>query len=151
MASRCLPFPAKGPLDLARKIKTAVLEPLPGYYSKDLMDAIRFCLEVDPSRRIDSSQLLNVLNIKVSRAGLELRQVNDELRWECERHANTRVDLRQAEKKIRDLTVEVREVRNEVRQRARGMEELKTMYQDLEQRVRRREIQQSIQPDPMEE
>ena len=35
VASRCLPFHANGPTDLARKVKTAVLEPLPGYYTKN--------------------------------------------------------------------------------------------------------------------
>lgn len=71
LATRQVPFEAKSHMELIMKIKRGVIKPLPAHYSQDLTDAISWCLKVDPRGRPDTSQLLSMANIKVSRVRSE--------------------------------------------------------------------------------
>nr|POE66196.1 g2-specific protein kinase nima [Quercus suber] len=74
LASRCVPFDARSHVELVMKIKGGRIKPLPNSYSSELWEVISWCLKVDPRSRPDMAQLLNVSQIKMSRAKLE--QVN---------------------------------------------------------------------------
>ncbi|KAI7209097.1 kinase-like protein [Hortaea werneckii] len=71
LAARVVPFDARSQIDLYRRIKAGVIKPLPDMYSKELSDVISWCLNVNPMRRPDTTQLLNGSRIKASRARLE--------------------------------------------------------------------------------
>ncbi|KAK0257244.1 hypothetical protein B0A54_07357 [Friedmanniomyces endolithicus] len=74
LATRNVPFDARSHVELVMKIKAGRIKPLPEVYSRELWDAISWCLKVDPRSRPDTAQLLNVPQIRTAR--MKLEQVN---------------------------------------------------------------------------
>ena len=111
LASRCVPFDARNHMELIFKIRAGKLKPLASHYSRDLTEAIHWCLKVDPRSRPDSAQLLNITNIKLARTRLqqiEERKASQPLHQERDAAL---LKLGQAQKQIQDLQTEVQRLR----------------------------------------
>ena len=110
LASRCVPFDARNHVELIMKIKAGKIKALPPQYSKELGEAIGWCLKVDPRYRPDTAQLLNVLNIKLART--RLQQVDLSKDYQQERDAAL-AQLAQAQKQIQQLQADVQRLREQ--------------------------------------
>ncbi|KAF2770322.1 kinase-like protein [Teratosphaeria nubilosa] len=72
LCTRCVPFDARSHVELVMKIKAGKIKTLPsGVYGQELWDVIQWCLKVDPNKRPDTAQLLNVPQIRDARRRLE--------------------------------------------------------------------------------
>ncbi|KAF4587127.1 NEK protein kinase [Ophiocordyceps camponoti-floridani] len=74
------PFNAKTHFQLVQKIKEAKVPPLPDVYSHELGQVIRDCLRLNPDRRPDTAQLLNLPAVKLMRKEKEVVDLNRELK-----------------------------------------------------------------------
>ncbi|KZF20865.1 kinase-like protein [Xylona heveae TC161] len=72
LCAREPPFNAKTHFDLVQKIKIGKIESLPPIYSKELQSVIRDCLQVNPLRRPDTWQLLDLPMVKIIRKEREI-------------------------------------------------------------------------------
>jgi len=111
LATRNVPFDARSHVELVMKIKAGRIKPLPEVYSRELWDAISWCLKVDPRSRPDTAQLLNVPQIRTARMKLEqvnaLDNVNgDKMRLQQERDSAF-AKLNTALKQVQELQAEV--------------------------------------------
>ncbi|PNY22998.1 G2-specific protein kinase nim-1 [Tolypocladium capitatum] len=80
LCSREPPFNAKTHFQLVQKIKEGKFAPLPDIYSPELGQVIRDCLKVNPDRRPDTAQLLNLPVVKLMRKEKEVVDLNKSLR-----------------------------------------------------------------------
>ncbi|CAG9996058.1 unnamed protein product [Clonostachys byssicola] len=80
LCAREPPFNAKTHFQLVQKIKEGKVAPLPEMYSPDLNQVIRDCLRVNPDRRPDTTQLLNLPTVKLMRKEKEVVDLNKALR-----------------------------------------------------------------------
>ncbi len=60
LCTREPPFNAKSHFQLVQRIKEGKVNPLPAIYSAELLAVIKDCLKVNPERRPDTAQLLNL-------------------------------------------------------------------------------------------
>lgn len=72
LCSREPPFNAKSHFQLVQRIKEGKVAPLPGIYSAELMAVIKDCLKVNPERRPDTAQLLNLPVVRLMRKEKEV-------------------------------------------------------------------------------
>ncbi|EGX93481.1 G2-specific protein kinase nimA [Cordyceps militaris CM01] len=103
------PFNAKTHYQLVQKIKEGKVAPLPEIYSPELNQVIRDCLKVNPDRRPDTVQLLNLPVVKLMRKEKEVVDFNksltsrEEMICRRERELNDRLLAFEREKQqIRD-------------------------------------------------
>ncbi|KAI9172334.1 NEK kinase [Paramyrothecium foliicola] len=80
LCSREPPFNAKTHFQLVQKIKDGKVAPLPDIYSPELNQVIKDCLKVNPDRRPDTAQLLNLPVVKLMRKEKEVVDFNKSLR-----------------------------------------------------------------------
>lgn len=95
LCSREPPFNAKTHYQLVQKIKEGKIAPLPDVYSPELGQVIKDCLRVNPDRRPDTAQLLNLPVVKLMRKEKEVVDLNKSLRTKEEA-------LKKKEKEIND-------------------------------------------------
>ncbi|OAA60647.1 G2-specific protein kinase nimA [Cordyceps fumosorosea ARSEF 2679] len=103
------PFNAKTHYQLVQKIKEGKVAPLPDIYSPELNQVIRDCLKVNPDRRPDTVQLLNLPVVRLMRKEKEVVDLNksfksrEEILRQKERELNDRLVAFEREKqKIRE-------------------------------------------------
>lgn len=76
LCSREPPFNAKSHFQLVQKIKEGKVAPIPAVYSPELMAVIKDCLKVNPDRRPDTAQLLNLPVVKLMRKEKEVVELS---------------------------------------------------------------------------
>ncbi|KAF2859658.1 kinase-like protein [Piedraia hortae CBS 480.64] len=108
LATRCVPFDARSHVELVMKIKSGRIKPLPDFYSRELWETISWCLKVDPAKRPDMAQLLNVKEIKAVRVRVETTL---QLERATQDRDSTLHKLNVAHQQIRDLQQEVERLR----------------------------------------
>ena len=81
------PFNAKTHFDLIQRIKGGLFKPIPSCYSPELSKVIASCLQVNPTLRPDTAQLLNLPVVKLMRKEQEVVQLGQYLRDEREKVA----------------------------------------------------------------
>lgn len=109
LAARQVPFDARNQMELVLKIKEGKIKQLPAdRYTDGLREVVGWCLKVDPTKRPDTAQLLNVPQIRQARARLE--QMCSLERAQQERDAAVS-KLNIALSQIRDLQQEVERLR----------------------------------------
>ncbi|KAI1876117.1 uncharacterized protein JN550_001613 [Neoarthrinium moseri] len=72
LCTREPPFNAKSHFQLVQKIKEGKIAPLPQVYSSELSAVIKDCLRVNPDRRPDTAQLLNMPVVRLMRKEREV-------------------------------------------------------------------------------
>lgn len=72
LCTREPPFNAKSHFQLVQRIKEGKIAPLPAIYSAELMAVIKDCLKVNPDRRPDTAQLLNLPVVRLMRKEKEV-------------------------------------------------------------------------------
>ncbi|KAF5560302.1 NEK kinase [Fusarium napiforme] len=106
LCAREPPFNAKTHFQLVQKIKEGKFPALPDVYSPELYQVIRDCLRVNPDRRPDTSELLNLPVVKLMRKEKEVVDLNKSLRLredalrKKERDLNERLANMEREKDI---------------------------------------------------
>lgn len=80
LCAREPPFNAKTHYQLVQKIKEGKVAPLPEMYSPELNQVIRDCLKVNPDRRPDTVQLMNLPVVRLMRKEKEVVDFNKSLR-----------------------------------------------------------------------
>ncbi|KAF4464374.1 NEK kinase [Fusarium albosuccineum] len=80
LCAREPPFNAKTHFQLVQKIKEGKFPALPDIYSPELNQVIKDCLRVNPDRRPDTVQLLNLPVVKLMRKEKEVVDLNKTLR-----------------------------------------------------------------------
>lgn len=76
LCAREPPFNAKSHYQLVQKIKEGKLAPLPVVYSPELCAVVRDCLKVNPDRRPDTAQLLNLPVVRLMRKEKEVVELS---------------------------------------------------------------------------
>ncbi|PHH82294.1 hypothetical protein CDD82_6474 [Ophiocordyceps australis] len=114
LCAREPPFNAKTHVQLVHKIKEAKVPPLPDMYSVELGQVIRDCLRVNPERRTDTAQLLNLPMIRLMRREQEMRD-------------STRASLEAVRTKQRELDESLKQLQMQ----------RKTLHQELDSSLRR--------------
>ncbi|KAL7800099.1 kinase-like domain-containing protein [Trichoderma ceciliae] len=96
LCAREPPFNAKTHFQLVQKIKEGRVAPLPEMYSPELNQVIKDCLKVNPDRRPDTAQLLNLPVVRLMRKEKEVVDLNRALkaREEILREKETELNLR---------------------------------------------------------
>ncbi|KAI9732018.1 MAG: G2-specific serine/threonine protein kinase [Claussenomyces sp. TS43310] len=72
LCAREPPFNARSHFQLVQKIKEGKVAAIPSVYSPELMAVIKDCLKVNPDRRPDTAQLLNLPVVKLMRKEKEV-------------------------------------------------------------------------------
>lgn len=90
LCARTQPFNAKTHFHLIQKIKEGRIDPLPSHYSTDLQNAIKSCLNVNPSKRPDTATLLNLPAMRMVRREREMVELGRMLK-DKEEHARLKV------------------------------------------------------------
>ncbi|KAK0392868.1 hypothetical protein NLU13_2362 [Sarocladium strictum] len=80
LCAREPPFNAKTHYQLVQKIKEGKVAPLPDVYSPELNQVIKDCLKVNPDRRPDTIQLLNLPVVRLMRKEKEVVDLNKSIR-----------------------------------------------------------------------
>lgn len=80
LCAREPPFNAKTHFQLVQKIKDGKVPSLPEMYSPELNQVIRDCLKVNPDKRPDTVQLLNLPVVKLMRKEKEVVDLNKSLK-----------------------------------------------------------------------
>ncbi|RDA95293.1 hypothetical protein CP533_3491 [Ophiocordyceps camponoti-saundersi (nom. inval.)] len=96
LCAREPPFNAKTHFQLVQKIKEAKVPPLPDVYSAELSQVIRDCLRLNPDRRPDTAQLLNLPVVKLMRKEKEVVDLNKELKTREEALRRREVDVEES-------------------------------------------------------
>jgi serine/threonine protein kinase len=103
LCSREPPFNAKSHFQLVQKIKEGKISPIPSVYSPDLMAVIKDCLKVNPDRRPDTAQLLNLPVVKLMRKEKEVVELGRMLKTKEDIAAQR---LQEAEEKVKKIEAE---------------------------------------------
>ena len=80
MCAKQPPFNARTHLELIQKIRAGRYPAIPSVYSPDLVKVIASCLQVSPSNRPDTAQLLNLPIVKLMRKEQEVVKISQELK-----------------------------------------------------------------------
>lgn len=80
MCAKAPPFNARTHLDLIQKIRMGRYPPIPSVYSPELNKVIASCLQVSPTNRPDTAQLLNLPIVKLMRKEQEVVKISQELK-----------------------------------------------------------------------
>ncbi|KAI9788858.1 MAG: G2-specific serine/threonine protein kinase [Peltula sp. TS41687] len=80
LCSRSPPFVARTHLELCQRIRGGRFPPLPSFYSQELQQVIRSCLQVNPNDRPDTAQLLHLPIIRLMRKEREVVELGKVLR-----------------------------------------------------------------------
>ncbi len=102
------PFNAKTHYQLVQKIKEGKVAPLPEIYSPELNQVIRDCLKVNPDRRPDTVQLMNLPVVRLMRKEKEVVDFNKSL------HSREEM-VRQKERELNDRLVAFEREKQQIR------------------------------------
>ena len=80
LCARSPPFNAKTHFHLIQKIKEGRMDPLPPVYSQELQDVIKGCLNVNPLKRPDTTTLLNLPAVRLTRKEREIVELGRALK-----------------------------------------------------------------------
>ncbi len=103
------PFNAKTHYQLVQKIKEGKVAPLPEIYSPELNQVIRDCLKVNPDRRPDTVQLMNLPVVRLMRKEKEVVDFNKSL------HSREEM-VRQKERELNDRLVSFEREKHQIRE-----------------------------------
>ncbi|KAK5685689.1 G2-specific serine/threonine protein kinase [Elasticomyces elasticus] len=116
LATRKVPFDARSHPELIMKIKAGRVEALPRVYSRELGDAISWCLKINPQSRPDTAQLLNLPQMRNARMKLDqtclLDFANAEKTRVLQERDNAFAKLNTALKQVQELQAEVLTLRD---------------------------------------
>ena len=110
LCAKVPPFNAKTHFDLIQKIKAGRYPPIPSCYSAELGKLISSCLQVVPSMRPDTAQLLNLPIVKLMRKEQEVVKLGQELREQKAQVAGLQKEL---ETKVARQDLQLQEYRKE--------------------------------------
>lgn len=110
------PFNARTHFELIQKIKSGRTAPLPMIYSDELKNVIASCLRVDPSKRPDTAQLVNLPVVKLMRKEAEAVSLGQQLRCEKEKLAGK---TREVEDRLRNIDSKIMAAKQETDDRLR--------------------------------
>ncbi|KAJ4297985.1 G2-specific serine/threonine protein kinase [Kalmusia sp. IMI 367209] len=125
MCAKQPPFNARTHLDLIQKIRMGRYPPIPAVYSPELNKVIASCLQVSPTNRPDTAQLLNLPIVKLMRKEQEVVTLGQEIKDQEKR-------LIQREK---DFDAKVINMRKEINDQLRREWEVKA-HLEIEKRVK---------------
>jgi NIMA (never in mitosis gene a)-related kinase 2 len=111
LCAREPPFNAKSHFQLVQKIKEGKISQIPSVYSPELMAVIKDCLKVNPDRRPDTAQLLNLPVVKLMRKEKEVVELGRMLKTKEETAAQR---LQEAEEKIKRIEAERVQLRQDI-------------------------------------
>ena len=81
------PFEAKTPLNLANKIKSGLVDCIPGFYSQKLCEIIKLLMSVDPNKRPNIKEIINIpeINLRIKEKKIKenlkkLKKIENELK-----------------------------------------------------------------------
>lgn len=120
------PFNAKTHFDLIQKIKLGKTAPLPAIYSDELKNVISTCLRVDPTKRPDTAQLINLPVVKLMRKEAEAVSLGQQLRVERDRLVRKQRDI---DERIKNLDGKMEEARKQTDDRLRLEWEVKAQLE----------------------
>lgn len=80
LCARTQPFNAKTHFNLIQKIKEGRVDPLPSVYSLELQNVIKSCLNINPLKRPDTANLLNLPAVRLMRKEREIVELGRLLR-----------------------------------------------------------------------
>lgn len=103
LCTREPPFNAKSHFDLIQRIKEGKIGKIPGVYSPELTDVIKSCLKVNPDRRPDTAQLVNLPIVRLMRKEKEVVEMGKLLKTKEERIAQR---LLEAEARLKRVDTE---------------------------------------------
>lgn len=126
LCSREPPFNAKTHFQLVQKIKEGKIAPLPSVYSAELNNVIKDCLKVNPDRRPDTANLLNLPVVKLMRKEKEVVDLARSLRTK-EALASSR--SKEAEERLRNMEAEKAAMRQEIESSVRREWEVKAQLE----------------------
>jgi NIMA (never in mitosis gene a)-related kinase 2 len=110
------PFNAKTHFHLVEKIKSGRYPSLPHFYSPELQGVIAKCLQVNPTKRPDTAQLLNMPVVKLMRKEREVVELGRALKSKEELAAQK---LREWEGKMTDFEIGKERLRHEIEETVR--------------------------------
>jgi serine/threonine protein kinase len=110
------PFNAKTHFHLVEKIKSGRFAPLPHFYSPELQGVIAKCLQVNPTKRPDTAQLLNMPVVKLMRKEREVVELGRALKSKEELALHK---LKEWEDKVVDLEARKEKLRYEIEEMVR--------------------------------
>src|SRR5271170_7730886 len=111
LCAREPPFNAKSHFQLVQKIKEGKIATIPSVYSPDLMAVIKDCLKVNPDRRPDTAQLLNLPVVKLMRKEKEVVELGRMLKTKEDIAAQR---LQEVEEKIKRIEAEKVQTRQDI-------------------------------------
>ena len=81
------PFEAKTPLNLANKIKSGLVDCIPGFYSQKLCEIIKLLMSVDPNKRPNIKEIVSIpeINLRIKEKKIKenlkkLKKIENELK-----------------------------------------------------------------------
>lgn len=131
LCARTPPFTAKNHFQLVQRIKEGRYPPLPAIYSQELQAVIRSCLQVNPTNRPDTAQLLNLQIVKLIRKEKEVVELGKVLKAKedvVERR------LREGEEREIRMNAEQENIRTEIDAKLRREWEVKALL-EIDRRV----------------
>ncbi|KAM0816686.1 putative Kinase-like domain-containing protein [Seiridium cardinale] len=111
LCTREPPFNAKSHYQLVQKIKEGRFNSLPKVYSKDLSDAIKSCLQVNPDHRPSTADLLNNPVVRLMRKEREVVEMNKLLKAKEETLTKKMLEL---ERKLANADADKSSMRHEI-------------------------------------
>ncbi|PSN63728.1 G2-specific protein kinase-like protein nimA [Corynespora cassiicola Philippines] len=123
------PFNAKTHFELIQKIKRGDYPAIPSCYSQELKKVIASCLQVFPSNRPDTAQLLNLPIVRLMRKEQEVVQLGQDLKDQKEMFARKEKDTQSR------LDVQLEQARKEIDSQLRREWEVKARL-EIDRQVR---------------
>jgi NIMA (never in mitosis gene a)-related kinase 2 len=111
LCAREPPFNAKSHFQLVQKIKEGKVAPLPDIYSPELMQVIKDCLKVNPDRRPETAQLLNLPVVRLMRKEKEVVDLSKVVRAKEETLSKRQKEM---EEKIASVNADKAYARQEI-------------------------------------
>ncbi|KAG0291257.1 G2-specific serine/threonine protein kinase [Linnemannia gamsii] len=102
------PFLADTQAQLSARIKEGRVHSLPGNYTQELNQIVKWMLRVDSRKRPTTKELLNDSQIKKVQKGLELTRRTEELRAKVQLHAEREANIAEKEAQLTRVDREMR-------------------------------------------
>ncbi|KAG0315920.1 G2-specific serine/threonine protein kinase [Linnemannia gamsii] len=102
------PFLADTQAQLSARIKEGRVQSLPGNYTQELNQIVKWMLRVDSRKRPTTKELLSDSQIKKVQKGLELTRRTDELRAKAQLHAEREANIAEKEAQLTRVDREMR-------------------------------------------
>lgn len=122
LCAREPPFNAKSHFQLVQKIKEGKIAQIPSVYSPELFGVIKDCLKVNPDRRPDTAQLLNLPVVKLMRKEKEVVELGRILKSKEETAVQR---LHEAEEKLKRAETDKSQIRQDIEASVRREWEVK--------------------------